>query len=102
MTAVKLDGVATATAIKNELAERITALKARGIVPGLGTLLVGSDPGSISYVAGKHRDCAEVGIESIRVDLPAEASEADVVAAIQALNANPAVTGYIIQLPLPA
>lgn len=102
MTAVVLDGVATATAVKNELAERIAALKARGIVPGLGTLLVGSDPGSISYVAGKHRDCAEVGIESIRVDLPAEASEEDVMAAIVALNANPAVTGYIIQLPLPA
>lgn len=101
MTAVVLDGVATATAVKNELAERIAALKARGIVPGLGTLLVGEDPGSISYVAGKHRDCAEVGIESIRVDLPAEASEEDVMAAIVALNANPAVTGYIIQLPLP-
>ena len=101
MTAVVLDGVATATAVKNELAERIATLKARGIVPGLGTLLVGDDPGSISYVAGKHRDCAEVGIESIRVDLPAEASEEDVMAAIVALNANPAVTGYIIQLPLP-
>ena len=102
LTAVVLDGVATATAVKNELAERIATLKARGIVPGLGTLLVGDDPGSISYVAGKHRDCAEVGIESIRVDLPAEASEDDVMAAIVALNANPAVTGYIIQLPLPA
>jgi len=101
MTAIALDGVATATAVKNELRERIAALKARGIVPGLGTLLVGSDPGSISYVAGKHRDCAEVGIESIRVDLPAEASEADVIAAITSLNDNPAVTGYIIQLPLP-
>jgi methylenetetrahydrofolate dehydrogenase (NADP+)/methenyltetrahydrofolate cyclohydrolase len=102
MTAVKLDGVATATAVKAELAERITALKARGITPGLGTLLVGEDPGSISYVAGKHRDCAEVGIESIRVDLPADATEADVRAAIVSLNENPAVTGYIIQLPLPA
>jgi methylenetetrahydrofolate dehydrogenase (NADP+)/methenyltetrahydrofolate cyclohydrolase len=102
MTAVVLDGVATATAVKNELAGRIGALKSRGIVPGLGTLLVGDDPGSRSYVAGKHRDCAEVGIESIRVDLPAEASEEDVMAAIVALNANPAVTGYIIQLPLPA
>jgi methylenetetrahydrofolate dehydrogenase (NADP+) / methenyltetrahydrofolate cyclohydrolase len=101
MTAVKLDGVATATAIKNELAERITALKARGITPGLGTLLVGEDPGSISYVAGKHRDCAEVGIESIRVDLPVDATEADVRAAIHELNDNPAVTGYIMQLPLP-
>ena len=102
MTAVKLDGVATATAVKGELADRITALKARGITPGLGTLLVGADPGSISYVAGKHRDCAEVGIESIRVDLPEDATEADVRAAIQSLNENPAVTGYIIQLPLPA
>jgi methylenetetrahydrofolate dehydrogenase (NADP+)/methenyltetrahydrofolate cyclohydrolase len=102
MTATKLDGIATATAVKAELAVRIAALKARGIVPGLGTLLVGSDPGSISYVAGKHRDCAEVGIESIRVDLPETASEVDVIAAIASLNSNPAVTGYIIQLPLPA
>ena len=102
VTAVVLDGVATAAAVKSELAGRIAALKARGIVPGLGTLLVGDDPGSISYVAGKHRDCAEVGIESIRVDLPGEASEEDVMAAIIALNTNPAVTGYIIQLPLPA
>ncbi len=102
MTAVVLDGVATATAIKGELATRIAALKERGIVPGLGTLLVGRDPGSLSYVAGKHRDCAEVGIDSIRVDLPAEASEDDVMAAIVALNADPKVTGYIIQLPLPA
>ena len=102
MTAVVLDGVATATAVKNELAARIAALKASGVVPGLGTLLVGEDPGSLSYVAGKHRDCAEVGIESIRVDLPAAASEDDIMAAIIALNANPAVTGYIIQLPLPA
>ena len=98
---MKLDGVATATAVKAELADRITALKARGITPGLGTLLVGEDPGSISYVAGKHRDCAEVGIESIRVDLPADATEADVRAAIVSLNENPSVTGYIIQLPLP-
>jgi methylenetetrahydrofolate dehydrogenase (NADP+)/methenyltetrahydrofolate cyclohydrolase len=101
VTAVRLDGVVTATAIKNELRERIVALKRRGIVPGLGTLLVGEDPGSLSYVAGKHRDCAEVGIESIRVDLPAEASAEDVRAAITSLNANPAVTGYIVQLPLP-
>ncbi|MGJ8721574.1 MAG: bifunctional methylenetetrahydrofolate dehydrogenase/methenyltetrahydrofolate cyclohydrolase [Salinibacterium amurskyense] len=102
MTAVKLDGVATATAVKNELRERVDALKARGITPGLGTLLVGDDPGSRSYVAGKHRDCAEVGIESIRVDLPATASADEVRDAIVALNENPAVTGYIIQLPLPA
>ena len=102
MTATRLDGVATASAVKDELKARISALKERGITPGLGTLLVGEDPGSLSYVAGKHRDCAEVGIESIRVDLPADASAEDVRAAVEALNANPAVTGYIIQLPLPA
>ena len=101
MTAVVLDGVATATAVKEELRERIAALKARGIHPGLGTLLVGEDPGSLSYVAGKHRDCAEVGIESIRLDLPATASTLEIEAAIASLNENPEVTGYIIQLPLP-
>lgn len=101
MTATILDGVATASAVKAELADRIAALKAKDITPGLGTLLVGDDPGSRSYVAGKHRDCAEVGIESIRVDLPATATDADVRAAIDELNANPAVTGYIVQLPLP-
>ena len=102
MTAQRLDGTAAAAAVKAELAERIAALKARGITPGLGTLLVGEDPGSLSYVAGKHRDCAEVGITSIRVDLPTTASEADVREAIARLNADPAVTGYIVQLPLPA
>ena len=102
MAAVNLDGVATAKAVKAELAARITALTARGVTPGLGTLLVGSDPGSLSYVAGKHRDCAEVGIESIRVDLPTTATADEVRAAIAGLNANTAVTGYIIQLPLPA
>ena len=102
MVAVRLDGVATAAAIKSELAGRIVALKARGIFPGLGTLLVGEDPGSLSYVAGKHRDCAEVGMESIRVDLPATASTAEIAAAIAALNTDPRVTGFIIQLPLPA
>lgn len=102
MVAVRLDGVETASQIKNELRERIEALRARGITPGLGTLLVGDDPGSRSYVAGKHRDCAEVGIESIRVDLPETASAEQVRAAIIELNANPAVTGYIVQLPLPA
>ncbi|SDY42136.1 bifunctional methylenetetrahydrofolate dehydrogenase/methenyltetrahydrofolate cyclohydrolase [Herbiconiux ginsengi] len=101
MVAVRLDGVATATALKAEIRERVAALRERGVVPGLGTLLVGDDPGSISYVAGKHRDCAEVGIESIRVDLPATASEPDVRDAIAALNADPSVTGYIVQLPLP-
>ncbi|GAA1946384.1 bifunctional methylenetetrahydrofolate dehydrogenase/methenyltetrahydrofolate cyclohydrolase [Agromyces allii] len=102
MTAITLDGVATATAVKSELASRIAALRAKGVVPGLGTLLVGDDPGSRSYVAGKHRDCAEVGIESIRVDLPATATPADVRAAIADLNAASEVTGYIVQLPLPA
>jgi methylenetetrahydrofolate dehydrogenase (NADP+) / methenyltetrahydrofolate cyclohydrolase len=101
MTAIRLDGVETASTIKRELAERITALKARGVTPGLGTLLVGADPGSLSYVGGKHRDSAEVGIESIRVDLPADATEAEVHAAIADLNADPAVTGYLVQLPLP-
>ncbi|NQX29754.1 bifunctional methylenetetrahydrofolate dehydrogenase/methenyltetrahydrofolate cyclohydrolase [Microbacteriaceae bacterium VKM Ac-2854] len=101
MTAQVLDGVATAAAVKKEIAERVAALKARGVVPGLGTLLVGDDPASRSYVAGKHRDCAEVGIESIRVDLPGDASAADIEAAIRELNASDAVTGYIIQLPLP-
>ncbi len=99
---MRLDGVATAAALKSEIAERVAALRERGVVPGLGTLLVGSDPGSISYVAGKHRDCAEVGIESVRVDLPGDATEQDVRDAIASLNANPAVTGYIVQLPLPA
>ena len=101
MTAIRLDGVATASTIKGELAERIAALRARGITPGLGTLLVGADPGSLSYVGGKHRDSAEVGIESIRVDLPETATEAEVFEAIARLNADPAVTGYLVQLPLP-
>ncbi len=101
MVALTLDGIATASAIKGELSSRIAALRAKGITPGLGTLLVGDDPGSRSYVAGKHRDCAEVGIESIRVDLPVTATDADVREAIEKLNADPAVTGYIVQLPLP-
>lgn len=101
MTARVLDGIAAAAAIKAELAARVAQLRRDGIHPGLGTLLVGSDPGSVSYVTGKHRDCAEVGVESIRVDLPETASRADVLGAIESLNANPAVTGYIVQLPLP-
>jgi methylenetetrahydrofolate dehydrogenase (NADP+)/methenyltetrahydrofolate cyclohydrolase len=101
MTAIRLDGVATASAIKSELTERIAALKARGITPGLATLMVGADPGSLSYVGGKHRDSKEVGIESIRVDLPETATEAEVHEAISRLNADPAVTGFIVQLPLP-
>jgi methylenetetrahydrofolate dehydrogenase (NADP+) / methenyltetrahydrofolate cyclohydrolase len=102
LSAIRLDGLATAAAIKAELAVRISALKARGVHPGLGTLLVGEDPGSIAYVAGKHRDCAELGIESIRVDLPATASAEEIRAAIASLNQNATVTGYIVQLPLPA
>jgi methylenetetrahydrofolate dehydrogenase (NADP+)/methenyltetrahydrofolate cyclohydrolase len=101
LTAVKLDGLATAKAIKAELAERVVALKQRGITPGLGTLLVGDDPGSHQYVAGKHRDCAQVGVNSIRIDLPASASAADVRGAIRDLNDAKDVTGYIVQLPLP-
>ena len=101
MTAQKLDGIATATAIKAELTERVTALAARGIVPGLGTLLVGDDPGSRSYVTGKHRDCAEVGVASIQVELPASASFDEIADAVRALNDDPAVTGFIVQLPLP-
>jgi methylenetetrahydrofolate dehydrogenase (NADP+)/methenyltetrahydrofolate cyclohydrolase len=99
--AAKLDGTATASAIKAELAQRVEALKARGVVPGLGTVLVGDDPGSRAYVAGKHRDCAEVGIASLRADLPAAASQADVEAAVARLNQDDACTGYIVQLPLP-
>lgn len=102
MTARVLDGKATAAQIKSELATRVAALRERGIVPGLGTVLVGDDPGSRSYVAGKHRDCAEIGIESIRVDLPATATEAEILEAVDRLNADPACTGYIVQLPLPA
>ena len=101
MTAQILDGKATAAALKSELAERVAALRVRGVTPGLGTVLVGEDPGSKAYVAGKHRDCAEVGIASIREDLPADATQADVEAAIARLNADPACTGYIVQLPLP-
>ncbi|MEY4994503.1 MAG: hypothetical protein RLZ65_352 [Actinomycetota bacterium] len=102
MTAIKLDGLAISRQIKAELAIEVAALRKQGIVPGLGTLLVGDDPGSKSYVAGKHRDCAEVGVESIRIDLPATASKHDVVAAINELNSAKEVTGYIVQLPLPS
>ena len=101
MTATILDGKALAATIKGQLAARVTSLKANGIAPGLGTVLVGDDPGSISYVAGKHRDCQEVGINSIRVDLKADASQADVLAAIKDLNNAKECTGYIVQLPLP-
>ncbi|MFC7880072.1 bifunctional methylenetetrahydrofolate dehydrogenase/methenyltetrahydrofolate cyclohydrolase [Isoptericola sp. NPDC057391] len=101
MTAQVLDGKATAATIKAELRERVTALRERGVVPGLGTLLVGEDPGSQWYVAGKHRDCAEVGIESIREDLPATATQEEIEAAVRRLNEDPACTGFIVQLPLP-
>src|SRR5690606_19658277 len=101
MTAQILDGRATAASIKAELKERVAVLRARGVVPGLGTVLVGDDPASRQYVAGKHRDCAEVGIESVRRDLPAETTQAQLEAVIDELNADAGVTGYIVQLPLP-
>ena len=101
MTAQKLDGKATAAAIKSELAETVAVLRDKGVVPGLGTVLVGDDPASHQYVAGKHRDCAQVGIESIRVDLPGDVTAEDLAQEIRGLNANPRCTGYIVQLPLP-
>ena len=101
MSAIILDGRATAKAIKLELTDAVVKLKQAGTHPGLGTLLVGHDAGSHSYVAGKHRDCAEVGVQSIRIDLPASASKADIFKAVSELNNAPEVTGYIVQLPLP-
>jgi methylenetetrahydrofolate dehydrogenase (NADP+)/methenyltetrahydrofolate cyclohydrolase len=101
-TARILDGKATAAAIKDELAVRVRALAGRGVLPGLGTVLVGDDPGSRSYVAGKHRDCAQVGIRSIRRDLPGTVTQEELEAVIDELNADEATTGYIVQLPLPA
>jgi len=101
MTARLLDGTATAAAIKAELATRVAALAEAGVRPGLGTLLVGDDPGSVLYVAGKHRDCQEVGLASIREDLPASASQHEVEAAVRRLNDDPRCTGFIVQLPLP-
>jgi methylenetetrahydrofolate dehydrogenase (NADP+)/methenyltetrahydrofolate cyclohydrolase len=101
VTAQILDGKQAAADIKAELTERVAALRARGVVPGLGTVLVGDDPGSRWYVNGKHKDCAEVGIGSLRVDLPATASQEEVEQAVRDLNADPACTGYIVQLPLP-
>lgn len=98
---IVMDGRATAADIKAEVAKRVADLREMGIVPGLGTILVGDDPGSRSYVNSKHRDCGEVGIESIRLELPADASTEDVLAAVREFNANPAVTGFIVQLPLP-
>ncbi|MBB4891775.1 methylenetetrahydrofolate dehydrogenase (NADP+)/methenyltetrahydrofolate cyclohydrolase [Streptomyces olivoverticillatus] len=101
MTAQILDGKATAAAIKSELTSRVEALKAKGVVPGLGTLLVGEDPGSKWYVAGKHRDCAQVGIGSIQRELPDTATQEEIEAVVRELNENPECTGYIVQLPLP-
>nr|WP_269938126.1 bifunctional methylenetetrahydrofolate dehydrogenase/methenyltetrahydrofolate cyclohydrolase [Arthrobacter sp. HY1533] len=101
MTAQILDGKATAAAIKSELTQRVAALAARGVTPGLGTILVGSDPGSQWYVGGKHKDCAEVGIKSIRIDLLETATQDEVLAAVRQLNEDPSCTGYIVQLPLP-
>ncbi len=101
MTAQLLDGKALAATIKADLTVRVAALVAQGITPGLGTVLVGDDPGSKAYVAGKHRDCAQVGIASLQVELPASVSEAELDAEIARLNADPTCTGYIVQLPLP-
>jgi methylenetetrahydrofolate dehydrogenase (NADP+)/methenyltetrahydrofolate cyclohydrolase len=101
VTAQILNGTATAKAIKAELTERVAKLREQGVVPGLGTVLVGDDPGSTWYVNGKHKDCAEVGIESLREDLPATATQDEILAAVRRLNENPTCTGYIVQLPLP-
>lgn len=101
MTAQALDGKATAKAIKAELADRVAALRARGITPGLATVLVGDDPASCNYVRMKHRDCEQVGIESIRVELPADATKEQLADAIESLNTDEACTGYIVQLPIP-
>ncbi len=102
MTADVLDGKALAATVKADLRQRVAALAARGVTPGLGTVLVGDDPGSRSYVSGKHRDCAQVGIASIQVELPATTGAAELQERIERLNADPACTGYIVQLPLPA
>jgi methylenetetrahydrofolate dehydrogenase (NADP+)/methenyltetrahydrofolate cyclohydrolase len=102
VSATILDGKATAAAIRADLTERVARLREQGVVPGLGTVLVGDDPGSRAYVAGKHRDCAQVGITSLQRELPATATQADVEAVVDELNADPSCTGYIVQLPLPA
>ena len=99
--AVKIDGKMVSAQIKANLAERVAALKEQGVNPGLGTILVGSDPGSVKYVAGKHADCAEIGVNSIRKELSADATFEQIAEAVQELNADPACTGYIVQLPLP-
>ncbi|HEX2072545.1 MAG TPA: bifunctional methylenetetrahydrofolate dehydrogenase/methenyltetrahydrofolate cyclohydrolase [Geodermatophilus sp.] len=102
MPATILDGKATAATIRGELTARVAALTAAGHRPGLGTVLVGDDPGSRWYVGAKHSDCAQVGIASIQHELPATATEAEVLAVVDELNADPSCTGYIVQLPLPA
>jgi methylenetetrahydrofolate dehydrogenase (NADP+)/methenyltetrahydrofolate cyclohydrolase len=99
--ATVLDGKATRDEIFVDLTERVGKLSEAGRTPGLGTILVGDDPGSQTYVRGKHADCAKVGINSIRRDLPADISQAELDATIDELNANPECTGYIVQLPLP-
>ncbi|HLZ37417.1 MAG TPA: tetrahydrofolate dehydrogenase/cyclohydrolase catalytic domain-containing protein, partial [Mycobacteriales bacterium] len=101
MSATILDGRATAATIRGELARRVAALRAAGVAPGLGTVLVGDDPGSRAYVAGKHRDCAEIGLASQARALPADATQAEVEAVVDELNTDPACTGYLVQLPLP-
>ncbi len=101
VTATVLDGKATRDEIFVDLIRRVEALREQGVVPGLGTILVGDDPGSAAYVRGKHNDCAKVGITSIRRDLPADVTAAELDATIDELNADPACTGYIVQLPLP-
>jgi methylenetetrahydrofolate dehydrogenase (NADP+) / methenyltetrahydrofolate cyclohydrolase len=101
VTATVMDGKATLQEILGELAARVEKLQAGGVTPGLGTLLVGDDPGSHSYVRGKHRDCAKVGITSLQRELPADATQADVERAVDELNADPTCTGFIVQLPLP-
>ena len=99
MTAQRLDGTATLKTIKAELTERVAKLEERGVVPGLGTVLVGDDPGSHWYVGAKHKDCAELGITSLRRDLPADSTQADVEAVIDELNEDPACTGFLVQQP---
>lgn len=101
MSAIKLDGKATAAAIKSELVDQVAQLRAAGVVPGLGTILVGDDPGSRIYVNGKHRDCADVGIESMRIELPGNSTTAEILAAVDYFNQAPGCTGFIVQLPLP-
>ena len=98
---IRMDGKAMAGRVKNDLADRVRSLGERGVHPGLGTILVGEDPGSVRYVKGKHADCSEVGIESIRIDLPAQSTQDDVIAAVRTLNDDPRCTGFIVQLPLP-